>query len=318
MPAGAEPFTTETADGVTLRGARWPSAVSRHRGTVCLLHGRAEFIELYFEVIHDLQARGFEVATIDWRGQGGSQRLLKNPRRGHVDDFFDYEKDLQALIGFAEENCRPPFFALAHSTGAAVLLRATHKLKGRIKRMVLTAPLIAFGTIPIRASLIGPLSGFLNNLGFGDFFVPGGDGEHLFNTPFDENVITSDPDRYRRASVVLDARPELAIGWPTIGWLSAASRTMRLFARPEFPVTVGVPSVIVTAGADEVVSVRAQEELALCLRAGGNVFVAGAKHHLMLERDVFRNQFWAVFDAFIPGSEADREARTKAMSGSAA
>ena len=93
---------------------------------------------------------------------------------------------------------------------------------------------------------------------------------------------------------------------------------MKLFAHPEFPTTVGVPSVIVTAGADNVVSVPAQEELALCMRAGGNVFIAGAKHHLMLERDIFRNQFWAVFDAFIPGSEADREAHENAMRGEAA
>ena len=43
-------------------------------GTVCLFQGRAECIERYFEVVNDLRRRGFAVATIDWRGQGGSDR----------------------------------------------------------------------------------------------------------------------------------------------------------------------------------------------------------------------------------------------------
>lgn len=314
LPAGANVLALTTRDGVTLRCAHWPSAASRHRGTVCLLHGRAEFIEKYFEVVHDLQARGFEVATIDWRGQGGSQRLLANPRRGHVDDFGDYEKDLNTfLTDFVEKTCRPPYFALAHSTGGAVLLRAAGRLAARIKRMVLTAPLIDFGKTPIWPGWIGPMSGFLTYGGFGSFYIPGGGDDDIYGKPFKDNLLTSDPERYRRTAQLLVDRPDLGVGAPTIGWLYAASRTMQLFAEPDFPATVRVPTMIVTSGADKVVSVRAQEEFSLCLRSGGHVFIAGARHELMMERDVFRNQFWAVFDAFIPGSHADETARRSAV-----
>ncbi len=52
------------------------------RGTVCLFGGRAEFIEKYFEVIADLRRRGFAVATMDWRGQGGSQPHAVQPAQG--------------------------------------------------------------------------------------------------------------------------------------------------------------------------------------------------------------------------------------------
>jgi lysophospholipase len=34
------------------------------------------------------------------------------------------------------------------------------------------------------------------------------------------------------------------------------------------------------------------------------VVIVGAQHELMMERDAFREQFWAAFDAFIPGSRA--------------
>ncbi len=55
-------------------------------------------IEKFFEVIGDLRARGFAVATIDWRGQGGSQRLLPDPRKGHIGDFSAYQLDLEVLM----------------------------------------------------------------------------------------------------------------------------------------------------------------------------------------------------------------------------
>jgi lysophospholipase len=31
--------------------------------------------------------------------------------------------------------------------------------------------------------------------------------------------------------------------------------------------------------------------------------IPGARHEILMERDAIRAQFWAAFDAFIPGSE---------------
>src|ERR1700741_4259123 len=83
----------KTPDGVSVRFARWDPPPGR-KGTVCLFPGRAEFIEKYFETVRDLRARGFAVAMIDWRGQGGSHRLLSNPRKGYVRRYADYDIDL--------------------------------------------------------------------------------------------------------------------------------------------------------------------------------------------------------------------------------
>jgi lysophospholipase len=30
--------------------------------------------------------------------------------------------------------------------------------------------------------------------------------------------------------------------------------------------------------------------------------VPGSRHELLMERDIVRGQFWAAFDAFVPGS----------------
>src|SRR5690349_12792018 len=97
IPEGAVVETVKTVDGVTLRAAVWRPR-GRLKGTVCLVHGRAEAIEKYYEVIGELLGRGFAVATFDWRGQGGSDRRLANPRKGHVDDFSEFERDLEAFM----------------------------------------------------------------------------------------------------------------------------------------------------------------------------------------------------------------------------
>src|ERR1700748_3780404 len=86
------------------------------RGVCVLLHGQTEFIEKYDEVIGELNARGFVVATFDWPGQGGADRLLTEPLKAHIDDFASY---LSALWFFMDEIVKPisskPPVVLAHS-----------------------------------------------------------------------------------------------------------------------------------------------------------------------------------------------------------
>ena len=102
------------------------------------------------------------------------------------------------------------------------------------------------------------------------------------------------------------AEPELGLGWPTVGWLNAAFRLMRAFEDPDFPRRTLTPILVVAAGADRVTDTRAAERFASRLRAGRIVIIDGAEHEMLMERDVFRDQFWAAFDAFIPGIEAEK------------
>ena len=112
-PEDAVSGTVKTPDGVNLRYARWLPPPSR-KGTVCLFQGRAEFIEKYFETVRDLRARGFAVATIDWRGQGLSDRVLADRQRGHVRDFYQYGIDLDSFMEqVVLPDCPPPIFAAA-------------------------------------------------------------------------------------------------------------------------------------------------------------------------------------------------------------
>ncbi len=142
-PPGAIVHPLRTADGVLLRTARWTPPHGA-RGTVTILSGRAEFIEKYYETIRNLLDRGLSVAIFDWRGQGGSAHQLKNPRKGHIDDFSLYERDFGAFAAdVLEASCPKPWFGLAHSMGAAIALAMARAGRCPLDRLVLSSPMIA-------------------------------------------------------------------------------------------------------------------------------------------------------------------------------
>jgi lysophospholipase len=64
----------------------------------------------------------------------------------------------------------------------------------------------------------------------------------------------------------------------------------------ERPLTA--PVLIVAAGADRVVSTEASRDFARHVPGVAAVVVDHARHELLQERDEFRVQFWAAFDAF--------------------
>jgi lysophospholipase len=291
----------KTPDGVALRFARWDPPPGR-KGTVCLFTGRAEFIEKYFETVRDLRARGFAVAMIDWRGQGFSQRALTNERKGYVRSFNDYATDLETFINeIVLPDCPPPVFALAHSMGATVLIRAAHQGRRWFERVVLLAPMISLPGMR-RSMAMRATVKTMRLAGMGGSWVPGGDASVLAQRPFIGNRLTSDPVRYARNNAVLEAEPRLAIGSPTIGWADSAYAAMGEMNQHGYPGRIRQPILIVAAGQDQVVSTPAIDDFAVRLRAGSHLIVPGARHELLMEQDLFRAQVLAAFDAFVPGT----------------
>jgi len=294
--------TLKTPDGVSLRFARWQPPAGR-RGTVCIFQGRAEWIEKYFETVRDLRARGFAVATLDWRGQGLSERMLSDHRKGYVRDFSEYDTDLEIFMReVVLPDCPPPIFALGHSTGATVLIRAAHRGHRWFDRTVLIAPLIALGGVDYSMGTGAVIVRALRMAGFGSMYVPKSETSVVDARPFLGNILTSDPVRYARNAAILEAEPMLALGGPTVAWTDAAFRAMRSLRERSYPARIRQPILIVQGGLDGVVSNAAIEDFASLLRAGSHLVIVGALHELLMEQDRFRTQFWAAFDAFVPGT----------------
>jgi lysophospholipase len=138
--------------------------------------------------------------------------------------------------------------------------------------------------------------------GLGTSYIPGGGATAIASQPFAGNPLTSDPVRYARVGAMIEEEPALGLGSPTVAWIGAAFRIIAEFADPAFPARIRQPLLILAAGQDMIVSTAAIEQFAMRLRAGAHLVVPGSRHEIMMERDRYRGQFWAAFDAFIPGS----------------
>jgi lysophospholipase len=300
VPEGAVVGTLTTSDRFGLRFARWPPPPGR-KGTVCVFPGRGEYIEKYFETVRDLRARGFAVAVLDWRGQGLSDRKYRDLRKGHVRDFSEYDIDLETFVHeVVLPDCPPPMFALGHSMGATMLIRAAHRGQRWFDRMVLTSPMIKLSGARA-AFTTRMLVRILSVTGLGALYVPK-NRETPAMGPFMGNVLTSDPVRYARNAAIVEAEPALGLGGPTVAWASAALKAMRELSDPVYPASIRQPILMVAAGRDEVVSTAAIEDFGTMLRAGSHLIIAGSRHEILMELDRYRAQFWAAFDAFVPGT----------------
>ena len=293
--------TIKTPDGVNLRFARWDPPPGR-KGTVVVLQGRAEYIEKYFETVRDLRSRGFAVATFDWRGQGLSDRALPDRNKGYVRNFSQYATDLETFMAqVVLPDCPPPIFALGHSMGGAIAIRACHDGSRWFERVVLSAPMLALRPGAL-VSIAGPLARFMRLLGQGSGYVPSGDTAVSGSREFLGNVLTSDPVRYARNAAVLAEAPEVGLAAPTIAWIDAATRMMKQFEPASYAAVIRQPILMVAAGRDEVVSTPAIETFGTNLLAGRHLILAGSRHEILQEQDHYRGQFWAAFDAFVPGT----------------
>jgi lysophospholipase len=301
LPPGAVCVPVKTRDGVRLR-AMYAQVEENPKGTVVLVGGRGDFMERYFETMRDLMARGYAVASFDFRGQGGSQRLLSNPLRNHVRDFREYDEDFDAVVAqVVIAHCPKPYFAVAHSTGGNILLRNLRR-RNWFTRAIILAPLIGllYGWWPL--PLVRVLIFLSTTLGLGWMFLPRQNREPLGREDFPDNPLTSDRTRWERDAAVLDQAPLLGVGGPTFSWLKAARKsTAALRAmRPRDRFTC--PVLMVAGGLDRVVDNEAMHQLAERVPGVSLIVIRESLHEVLTERDEIRNQFLAVFDAFMTDS----------------
>ena len=267
--------------------------------------GRNECIEKYYETIRHFTARGLWVATFDWRGQGLSDRLLKNPLRGHVRRFRDFESDLSTFLEtIVLPETRLPFCLVAHSMGALVALSMAPKLTNRIDRMVLVAPFVQLSNQTVPTWSLRLITRLMRLTGLG--WV--GSGKDSFPKPFAGNPLTTDVERFARNQALYMAHPELRLGPPSVGWINEMLNAINRVDRFEHLDQIKVPTLLIGAGNDVIVAAQAIENLGNRFRAGRAIIIDGARHEVLQEADRYRVPALAAIDAFIPPDQTGEPA----------
>lgn len=265
------------------------------RGSVVLSGGRSEPIEKYFEVIRELQGRGFVVLAHDWRGQGLSQRLLPDALKGHAHGFADFVEDYRQLLAQFGTRLPKPWIAVGHSMGGCLTLLALAHGVGDFKAAVLSAPMLGLQTGK-RSKRASRALAWIMSRTRPDEYILGDSGEALAQT-FETNVLTHDPKRYARNQAQVAAEPGLKLNAGTWGWLDFAFSASAWLKRDPRVAAIAMPVVVLGAGEERLVDNADQRQITARVPNGRWLEVPGSYHEILQETDAVRAVFWREFDA---------------------
>ena len=276
------------SDGVRLRRGQWRPAAPR--GRVLLLQGLSEFLEKYADVAAGLTARGFEVWSFDWRGQGHSPA----GNGAHADVFERHLADLDGM--FEALPAGEPPLLLAHSMGAHLALRHLARHPQAVVHALLCAPMIGIHTGRWPRRLARRLARLMIRLGLGERWLPGRRNYTPLSIPFAVNPLTSDCASYERLRQRILKDPDLAFGRVDWYWLAAAFDSLHRLHAPGVAPSITTPVTMLLAGRDLVVDSQAAADFAATLPHAQVLWVAGARHELLQEAPAIQATVWAALD----------------------
>ena len=277
--------------------------------TIVISPGRGEGYLKYKEVIYDLYKNNYNIFIIDHRGQGISQRSLKNNHKGYVDNFDLYVDDLYNFItSIVSHHVQSLPYLLAHSMGCAIALRMFQLYPKVVSNAVLLSPMIAInsGVIPYSvASCIIAIGQTVNEALGGEPWYFLGQSNYKA-TPFSKNVLTHSQGRYKQFIDVYNANKNIQLGGVTFHWLTQAIKNENNIFNDINK--TNTPLVIIQAGNDLVVNNPKQnifcqqlnkQSKELCTKKP--ITIPDANHELLFETDTIRNKtFRHILEFFTP------------------
>lgn len=276
-------------DGWRLRA--FDRAAARPRGRLLFLGGRGDFVEKYLEALAHWHAGGWSVAGFDWRGQGGSGRILPDPLANHLDAFDPLLDDLAAFVTDWRAG-DGPHVAVAHSMGAHLLLRLLAERGVRLDAAVLAAPMIALRAGPFGTRTIATLAAAAIAAGRARRRVWEGDAGNVGGR------MTSCAERQADKAWWKAHTPDVASGAPTWGWARAACRSIA-YVTPEALARIDTPALLLVSARDPIVSAPAVLRAARALPCAEVQTWPGQGHELLREADPIRLAVLARVDGFL-------------------
>lgn len=272
-----------------------------HTRNLVIVPGRAEGYLKYKELAFDLFRQGFNIFIIDHRGQGISERLLENSHKGYVQSFEHYVEDLNTFIIDVvnqtplalTQGIKP--YLLAHSMGASITIRLMQRSPDLIQASVLSSPMIRInlGKIPQwLANIIVSSAEVINQLIDDQSWYLIGQGDYKI-TPFEENKLTHSSVRYQHFVEEYQSNKYIQLGGVTYHWLKEAFKTQKLIFKDIKKLSK--PILILQASKDSIVNNNAhnvfcelvnKNKMGLC----ETFSLKGAKHEVLFETDLYRNQ----------------------------
>ncbi|MEL6750697.1 MAG: alpha/beta hydrolase [Pseudomonadota bacterium] len=282
LPAAWQWQTFSPAEGIDLRTGLLD--VAGERGTVLVIPGYTAPLDMMGGTVSAFAAAGYDVAGIEYRGQGYSTRLLDNPEKGHQTDYADLTSDIAAFVEGLNARNAGPVYIHAISMGGHIALRTAGERNPEVAAYSLVVPMVKIETGAFPYNVAAALSTFYASTGLGHVYSPGrtdwsfeaqnwGVGDAC-----NSNAKTA---RYRDALVALDER--LRVNGTTNGWVAATVASTHTITNDAFIAGIKKPVLMATAGKDEIVSTPAATAMCDALSDCRQRRYKEARHCIMQE-----------------------------------
>jgi lysophospholipase len=264
---------------------------------VLILTGYGQPAEAWFETANDLVGVGYTVWILERAGEGGSGRYAGPRDLVHAPSFEDDVAVTRALaVSFIPRDPRQPVIVLGEGVGAVVALQAAE------------AGMPVDGMVLSSGQFTGPTQGkiaaWTRLFGLTAVRAPAGGGWSRDGVDPYTAALTHDPRRGAVAHAWQLANPDLRMGGPSIGWISAA--TAASGSAVIGAAQSGAPVLMLSPGDDSRDMQNGRARLCHALPHCTETLVAGARPALYLETDAYRSAWLRAIETFIT-------ARTKAI-----
>ncbi|MBB4076948.1 lysophospholipase [Bartonella fuyuanensis] len=263
--------------------------VKKSKGTIVILENYASTLEKYFLPINEISKRGFHTAIFDWFNQ---EKISFKTRKLNRRYYFDINNDINDLYEFLKNvvypNCPPPYSLLAYGIGGLIALSGLDFINYKFNRLLCVSPLFA----PFGNKTNGfqhKLTQFFSDIGLG--FIPVKNGKKLKKIEKKNTQL-----RHNRKA------PSPFIPPLTSQWIASVFNAIESVKKNLFHRHLQIPILFILANQNNIANNIEVRKLCQHTRLTENITITGAELDTIMDKEDYKKQFWAAFDAFIPNN----------------
>ncbi|WP_019221723.1 serine aminopeptidase domain-containing protein [Bartonella senegalensis] len=271
-----------------IRFATTHPEMKKAKGTIVILESHANALEEYFLPMKEISNRGFYTAIFDWFGR---EKLQPNKQKKNRHNCFNINNDINDLNEFLKNvvypNCPPPYYMLTYGIGGLIALNGLALINHKFNRMLCVSPLFA----PFGNKTNGfqhKFTQLLSDIGLG--FLPAKGGKKLKQ----KNM------QFLRFNEVASSTVSL-IKRPTSRWMASVLNAIDSMKKNILNGSLQIPTLFILANQNNIANNIEVRQLCQHTHLTDSVTITGAELDTIMHEESYQKQFWAAFDAFIPG-----------------
>lgn len=298
-----------SAQGKKIRyGHAEPTA--EKRGTVIITTGYADFMESYYETVHEYLDRGYAVWMMDWAGQGGSEKKRDDTTKAqlvsdHVNDLYKFRHDIVKPV---EDK---PVFMSTHSMGGQIALQYLMQNEKDFDFAILAAPLVDFDIKGTSRSVLESAFKAAVDMGLGNQTISGGRKGITRQIMAERKKLKKeDPVRMDLHRTFFMMNQQLRAEDPTFGLIDSLFEATNKLNEEKALKAIKSHILFGVAGKDDIVD---NESIYNAIEHIPNaVFgvIDEATHDMWQERQKYRLEWWGVVDCFLKEQHARLEPKS--------